>query len=112
MGILPKVHERERVLGKREANRLSVKTELQADCFAGVWARVDEHKNHILEAGDIDEALYAASRIGDDTLQKQAQGYVVPDSFTHGTAQQRKKWFYIGYQSGNINSCNTFKLVR
>lgn len=112
LGILPKVHEKERVLNKREANRLSVKTELQADCFAGVWARIDEQKNHILDAGDIDEALYAASRIGDDTLQKNSQGYVVPDSFTHGSAQQRKKWFYTGYQSGNINACNTFKVVR
>lgn len=112
LGILPKVHEKQRMLNRKEANKLSVKTELQADCFAGVWARADEEKNHILEAGDIEEALYAASRIGDDTLQKESQGYVVPDSFTHGSAKQRKEWFYIGYKTKDIKACNTFRIIR
>ena len=112
LGILPKVHKLQRQVGKVEANHLSVKIELQADCFSGVWARLDEEKNHILERGDIEEALYAASRIGDDTLQKQAQGYAVPDSFTHGTSKQRQEWFYRGFNSADIKACNTFKLIR
>jgi len=109
LGILPKIHKLQQRSSKKEANKLSVKLELQADCFAGVWARLDEEKNHILERGDIDEALNAASQIGDDTLQKKAQGYVVPDSFTHGTSRQRREWFYRGFNSADINSCNTFK---
>jgi len=109
LGILPKVHKMQQRVGKVEANHLSVRLELQADCFAGVWARLDEEKNHILERGDIDEALNAASQIGDDTLQKKAQGYVVPDSFTHGTSKQRREWFYRGFNSGDIKYCNTFK---
>ena len=108
LGILSKVHKLQRKVNKKTANKLSVKIELQADCFSGVWARLDEDKNHILEAGDIDEALHAAAQIGDDTLQKKAQGYVVPDSFTHGTSKQRKEWFYRGFQSGNIQECDTF----
>ncbi len=109
LGILPKVHKMQSRVSKTEANRLSVKLELQADCFAGVWAKLDENKNHILERGDIDEALNAASQIGDDTLQKHAQGYAVPDSFTHGTSKQRREWFYRGFNSGDIKACNTFK---
>ena len=112
LGILPKVHQRQRMLSKKAANALSVKTELQADCFAGVWARYDEQLHHILQKGDIEEALNAAKQIGDDTLQKNAQGYAVPDSFTHGTSKQRMTWFYRGFDSGDINSCNTFKLIR
>lgn len=111
LGILPKVHKAKRSVSKTEANKLSVKTELQADCFSGVWARLDEDKNHILDAGDIDEALNAASQIGDDTLQKKARGYVVPDSFTHGSSKQRREWFYRGFQSGDIRECDTFKLL-
>ena len=111
LGILEKVHQAQRRSSKIQANKLSVKLELQADCFSGVWAKLDEKKNHILEAGDIDEALNAASQIGDDTLQKKAQGYVVPDSFTHGTSKQRREWFYRGFQSGDINACNTFKVL-
>ena len=111
LGILPKVHKMQSRVSKTEANRLSVKIELQADCFAGVWARLDENKNHILERGDIDEALNAASQIGDDTLQKHAQGYAVPDSFTHGTSKQRTEWFYRGFNSGDIKACNTFKVL-
>jgi predicted metalloprotease len=111
LGILPKIHKMQRRVSKTEANKLSVKIELQADCFSGVWARLDEEKNHILERGDIDEALNAASQIGDDTLQKKAQGYTVPDSFTHGTSKQRREWFYRGFETGDINSCNTFKYL-
>jgi len=107
LGILPKVHEEEARMSKADANALSVRTELQADCFAGVWANHTE-KEGILEPGDIDEALTAAAAVGDDALQRQAQGYVVPDSFTHGTSEQRAKWFKRGYQGGDINSCDTF----
>ncbi|HIO90216.1 MAG TPA: metalloprotease [Campylobacterales bacterium] len=107
-GILPKVHKKQKYMNKIDSNKLSVKTELQADCFAGVWAKKIDHKKQLLDRGDIEEALNAASRIGDDTLQRQAGGEVVPDSFTHGSASQRKEWFYRGYNSGNINSCNTF----
>ena len=85
----------------------SVRTELQADCFAGVWANHTDQQG-LLEPGDIDEALTAASAIGDDTLQERGQGYVVPDSFTHGTSQQRQRWFMQGYESGDMNSCDTF----
>ena len=90
-----------------DANRMSVRVELQADCFAGIWAHFTEQKG-ILDAGDIDEALNAASRIGDDTLQRQTQGRVVPDSFNHGTSAQRKTWFENGYESGKLSSCDTF----
>lgn len=111
LGILPKVHKRQSMLSKKDANALSVKTELQADCFAGVWARYDEQLHHVLQQGDIEEAINAAHQIGDDTLQKNAQGYAVPDSFTHGTSKQRMTWFYRGFNTGNLNSCNTFKLI-
>jgi len=90
------------------ANRYSVLLELQADCYAGVWANHADTSRHIIEAGDIEEAMNAASKIGDDTLQKQSQGYVVPDSFTHGTSAQRVKWFKTGIDSGEIGSCDTF----
>ena len=92
---------------RREANQLSVQLELQADCLAGVWAH-DADAKGILEVGDIDEALNAASAIGDDTLQRQSQGYVVPDSFTHGTSAQRSEWFKRGYQQGSVDACDTF----
>ena len=111
LGILPKVHQKQRMLSKKAANALSVKTELQADCFAGIWARYDEELNHILQKGDIKEALNAAYQIGDDTLQKNSQGYIVPDSFTHGSSKQRMTWFYRGFNFANLNSCNTFKLI-
>ncbi|NPA94877.1 MAG: hypothetical protein GXO58_05560 [Thermodesulfobacteria bacterium] len=109
MGILQKVHSlQERAMrsgDKRAANRLQIPVELQADCFAGVWGH---YARKYLEPGDIEEALNAASRIGDDTLQKETQGYVVPDSFTHGTSKQRMKWFMRGFDSGDIKQCNTF----
>jgi len=94
--------------GKADANGLSVQQELQADCFAGLWGNHAERSRQVLEQGDIEEALNAASAIGDDRLQKQAQGYVVPESFTHGTSKQRVEWFRRGIESGDIERCNTF----
>jgi predicted metalloprotease len=91
------------------ANALSVRQELQADCFAGLWARHAERVKNVIEPGDIDEALNAASAIGDDRLQRATQGYVVPESFTHGTSAQRKSWFRRGYQSGTLEACDTFE---
>ncbi len=94
--------------GQAQDNALQVKVELQADCYAGIWANRAHKQKNILEEGDIDEALNAANVIGDDTLQKKAQGYVVPDSFTHGTSKQRMTWFLRGLKSGDLRSCNTF----
>src|SRR5712692_5686378 len=110
LGILPRVTRLQQQAGsKAEANALQVKVELQADCLSGVWVNREEKKRPgFLEAGDIDAALQTASAIGDDTLQRQAQGRVVPDSFTHGSAAQRKQWFMTGYQHGTVQACNTF----
>jgi predicted metalloprotease len=108
LGISNKVNNARRGLSKVAANELSVKQELQADCFAGVWASHANRSRHLLEAGDVEEGLTAASAIGDDTLQKQARGYVTPDSFTHGSSKQRVKWFKTGMATGNIDSCDTF----
>jgi uncharacterized protein len=107
LGILPQVQQRQQQVSKREANALSVRTELMADCFAGVWAH---HARDMikLDEGDVREAMNAAQAIGDDKLQKQAQGYVVPDSFTHGSSEQRTRWFMQGLRSGQIGQCNTF----
>lgn len=88
---------------------MSVRLELQADCFSGIWANHANRVRHILESGDIEEALNAASMIGDDRLQKKSRGYVTPDSFTHGTSKQRVEWFQRGMQSGDIEQCNTFQ---
>ena len=107
-GISGKVHAARRKLSKKEGNKLSVLQELQADCLAGVWANHADSARQLLEAGDVEEGLAAASAIGDDTLQKRSQGYVSPDSFTHGSSAQRVKWFKIGLASGNMNSCDTF----
>lgn len=104
-GTLGKVTKLRMSSGKSKSNKLSVMLELQADCYAGVWARSNQ-KN--LDEGDIREALLAASAIGDDRLQKQASGFVVPDSFTHGSSEQRMKWFAVGYKEGNTSLCNTF----
>lgn len=108
MGITDKVHAMRGQLSEEEYNKLSVKLELQADFLAGVWAHHANEMFNMLEAGDIDEALNAASAIGDDRLQKQSRGYVVPDSFTHGTSAQRQRWFSKGYQTGDINQGDTF----
>lgn len=107
MGIDTKVRQQQQGASQAEANRLSVKMELQADCFAGVWGKAMEAQN-VLEVGDLQEALNAAQAIGDDRLQQQSTGRVVPDSFTHGTSAQRYAWFKRGFDSGDPNSCNTF----
>lgn len=108
LGISDQVRAAQRGLGTVDANALSVKLELQADCFAGVWGNHADRSRQVLEEGDIEEALNAASAIGDDRLQKEGQGYVVPDAFTHGTSRQRVKWFKRGIEHGDIASCNTF----
>jgi uncharacterized protein len=94
------------------ADSLAVRMELQADCFAGVWARNADRARHILEAGDIEEAMQAAAAVGDDRLQRQAQGYAVPDSFTHGTSEQRVRWFKRGFDGGGLDACDTFGASR
>ena len=108
LGILPKVHEAQEQSDQQQANALSVKLELQADCFAGVWAANADQKWHILEQGDVDKAVNTAEAIGDDRLQESSRGYAVPDSFTHGSSAQRKQWLTTGLKSGKIDSCNTF----
>ena len=110
LGILPKVQEAQQKMGgdRVAANQLQVRVELQADCLAGVWANRSNKKRQFIDPGDVDQALQTASAIGDDRLQKQARGYVVPDSFTHGTSEQRKRWFMIGLQQGSVQACNTF----
>ncbi len=108
LGISDQVEEAKRGRGKAGANQLSVRLELQADCFAGVWANRADQARGILEAGDAEEALKAASAIGDDRLQKQARGYVTPDSFTHGSSAQRVAWFRRGLEKGDVNVCDTF----
>ena len=108
-GISAKVHKARKTLSKIESNKLSVRQELQADCLAGVWARHANQARQLLEEGDLEEGLRAASAIGDDTLQRQSAGYVSPDSFTHGSAEQRVKWFKVGLAGGDLNGCNTFK---
>lgn len=108
LGILPEVNRLRARASTREANQLSVRIELQADCLSGVWARRAAARFGSLEPGDIEEALNAASRIGDDALQKRSQGFVVPDSFTHGSSAQRVQWFSQGYKSGSVATCNAF----
>jgi predicted metalloprotease len=93
---------------EKEYNRISVRVELQADCFAGVWANHANRRKPFLDSNDVDEALRAANAIGDDMLQKQSSGVVVPDAFTHGTSQQRMRWFRTGFESGSMKSCDTF----
>lgn len=108
MGISDKVRSLQNQVSEVEANQLSVRLELQADCFAGVWANKAQNSRQILEPGDIEEALNAASSIGDDRLQSQSRGYVVPESFTHGSSAQRVRWFKQGIQTGDPAACNTF----
>jgi uncharacterized protein len=109
LGISEKVQAARQRVSEREANQLSVRLELQADCLAGVWAHHADQARQVLEAGDVEEALGAATAIGDDRLQKQAQGYAVPDSFTHGSSAQRVRWFRRGLESGQMGQCDTFK---
>ncbi|WP_029132723.1 neutral zinc metallopeptidase [Sedimenticola selenatireducens] len=108
LGISNKVHQAKRSLSQTEANKLSVRQELQADCFAGIWAHHADRSRQLLEQGDAEEALTAASAIGDDRLQKQSQGHVTPDSFTHGRSTQRVAWFNKGFRSGTLKECDTF----
>lgn len=106
-GVMDKMNELRSRLSKEEYNQYSIRLELQADFYAGIWAHYTEQQN-LLESGDLEEALNAASAVGDDNIQKQAQGYVVPESFTHGTSEQRKRWFYKGFTSGDIRQGDTF----
>jgi uncharacterized protein len=108
LGITDKADQAEQAAGRIGANRVSVRMELQADCFAGVWAAQANNARKILEPGDLEQGLKAASSVGDDTLQKREQGTVVPDSFTHGTSAQRVGWFRRGFDSGKIDNCDTF----
>jgi uncharacterized protein len=108
LGILDKVDNLKQQVSQTQANALSVRIELQADCLAGVWANHANEKWKILDSGDIERALATAQAIGDDRLQTAARGYAVPDSFTHGSSAQRQKWLTAGLKSGQINDCNTF----
>ncbi len=108
LGILPKVQALQARSEQTQGNQMQVRVELQADCLAGVWANHAQTKLKFLEPGDIEAALQTATAIGDDTLQKRSQGYVVPDAFTHGSAEQRKRWFVTGLKSGDVASCDTF----
>ncbi len=107
IGVLPEFNRQRQSMSQTDANALSVRVELQADCFAGVWGHYTAQKG-LLDSGDLKEALNAAHQIGDDALQKQAQGYVVPDSFTHGSSEQRMVWFKRGFESGRMDACDTF----
>ena len=107
IGVLPKFNQMRRNMSRAEANAMSVRVELQADCFAGVWGYYTEQKG-LLEEGDVEEALNAATQIGDDTIQRRTQGYIVPESFNHGTSKQRRTWFYRGFESGKLEACDTF----
>ncbi len=109
LGISSQVHNYKKRVSQVEANRVSVMQELQADCLAGIWAHHAHKARQIIEAGDIKEALNAASAIGDDRLQQQSRGYVAPDSFTHGSSAQRVRWFRQGLETGEVSQCNTFK---
>jgi predicted metalloprotease len=112
LGISNQVHQAKSKVSKAQANQLSVRQELQADCFSGIWAYHADKARQVIEPGDIEEALTAASAIGDDTLQRQMQGYVRPESFTHGSAEQRVRWFKQGLTTGQVQSCDTFNTNR
>ena len=107
IGVLPEFNEMRPSMSQSEQNQMSIRVELQADCFAGIWGHFTAQKG-ILEIGDLDEALNAAQQIGDDTIQRRTQGYVVPESFNHGTSAQRKEWFSRGFDSGRLEACDTF----
>jgi uncharacterized protein len=109
LGIMKKVQaSQSRATSQQQANALSVRLELQADCLAGIWANYAHRERNILEQGDVEEGLNAAAQIGDDRIQKRAQGYVVPEGFTHGSAEQRVQWFRRGIESGDLKQCDTF----
>ncbi|MGA8158214.1 MAG: neutral zinc metallopeptidase [Rhodoplanes sp.] len=112
LGILPRLQQMQRGLDRADANRLQVMAELQADCFAGVWASRSQQRWKFLDPGDVEAALQTASAIGDDRLQRRSQGYVVPDAFTHGTSQQRVRWFTTGLKTGDITACDTFNAAQ
>ena len=112
LGISEKIHAARGRAGEAEGNALQVRMELQADCYAGVWAYHANRERQVLEPGDTEEALAAAAGVGDDRLQQQARGYVVPESFTHGSSEQRMRWFQRGMQSGDPGQCDTFKAAR
>jgi predicted metalloprotease len=112
LGILPRVQEAQRGIDQTEANQLQVRVELQADCFAGIWAHRADEKWRIMEQGDVEAAIQTASAIGDDRLQRRSQGYVVPDAFTHGSSEQRTRWLVTGLKSGEPASCDTFQSAR
>ena len=112
LGISGQVQQARQQANKVKGNALSVRQELQADCLAGVWAYHNQQRTHFLQPGDVEEALDAANKIGDDYLQKQARGHVVPDSFTHGTSAQREQWFRTGLNSGEVNRCDTFNAAQ
>lgn len=109
LGVSEQVHRMRSELNQTQANQLSVRQELQADCFAGLWAHHNQQRTQFLESGDVAEAMDAAEKIGDDYLQRKARGQVVPDSFTHGTSAQRQHWFDVGLKTGDLQSCDTFK---
>jgi uncharacterized protein len=109
LGVLPKVQAAQSGMDKVEANQLQVRVELQADCLAGVWANHAEEQWRFIEPGDVEAAMQTASAIGDDRLQRQSQGYIVPDAFTHGTSEERTRWFMTGLKSGQIGGCDTFR---
>ncbi len=107
--ILPRVQEAQQGMDQADANQLQVRVELQADCFAGVWAHQADEKWRLIEPGDVEAAMQTASAIGDDRLQRRSQGYVVPDAFTHGSSEQRTRWFMTGLKSGQVSACDTFQ---
>jgi hypothetical protein len=108
IGVMAQTEKLRERMSERQYNQVSVRVELQADCFAGIWGNHAQRSRQILESGDLEEALRAASAIGDDTLQKQSQGQIVPESFTHGSSEQRVRWFKRGFESGRMEDCNTF----
>jgi uncharacterized protein len=112
LGILPRVQQMQQGMDKAEANQLQVRVELQADCLAGVWANHAEKEWKFMDKGDVEAAMQTASAIGDDRLQRQTQGYVVPDAFTHGSSQQRTRWLMSGLKSGKLDGCDTFGAQR
>lgn len=112
LGVTAQVDRLRRQVGTGDANQLSVMMELQADCLAGIWARHTDAREQVLEPGDLEEGMRAASAVGDDRIQRRTQGYVVPDAFTHGSSEQRMRWFRVGLESGDVDACDTFNAGR